>query len=366
MVMFDSEAARRWTRPAVLGRVVLAVLCAVLLVAVLGAARADAAQLPSGFSDTTVITGLTQPTAVRFSPDGRVFVAEKSGLIKVFDNLSDTTPTVFADLRTNVHNFWDRGLLGMALDPNFPTTPYVYVLYTLRRARSAARRRAGARRRTSDACPTPPGADRRRLRGQRPALAAAGAGNVMTGAEQVLIEDWCQQYPSHSIGASRSAPTARSTRAAATARASTSPTTARTATRVNPCGDPPGGVGAALTPPTAEGGALRSQDLRTTGDPAGLDGSIIRVDPATGAALPDNPLAASSDPNARRIVAYGLRNPFRFAIRPGHERVCASATSAGTTWEEINRFPTPTTGPRTSAGRATRATGRRPATTAAI
>ena len=59
-----------------------------------------------------------------------MFVAEKSGLIKVFDSLSDTTPTVFADLRTNVHNFWDRGLLGLALHPNFPTQPYVYVLYT--------------------------------------------------------------------------------------------------------------------------------------------------------------------------------------------------------------------------------------------
>ena len=67
---------------------------------------------------------------MRFSPDGRVFVAEKSGLIKVFDSLSDPTPTVFADLRTQVYNYWDRGLLGIALDPNFPAKPYVYVLYT--------------------------------------------------------------------------------------------------------------------------------------------------------------------------------------------------------------------------------------------
>ncbi len=42
---------------------------------------------------------------------------------------------------------------------------------------------------------------------------------------------------------------------------------------LNPCGDPPGGVGATLTPPTAEGGWLRSQDLRTTGDPVGLGGT---------------------------------------------------------------------------------------------
>src|SRR5580765_7209241 len=79
--------------------------------------------LPAGFQQTAVFTGLTQPTAVKFARDGRVFVAEKSGLIKVFANLGDTTPTVFADLRTNVHNFWDRGLLGLELHPDFPTTP---------------------------------------------------------------------------------------------------------------------------------------------------------------------------------------------------------------------------------------------------
>src|SRR5262245_7450700 len=78
---------------------------------------AFAATLPSGFQESVIFSGLTQPTAIRFARDGRVFVAEKSGLVKVFDNLSDTTPTIFADLRTNVHNFWDRGLLGLELDP---------------------------------------------------------------------------------------------------------------------------------------------------------------------------------------------------------------------------------------------------------
>src|SRR6185436_2703867 len=81
------------------------------------------ATLPAGFQDTPVIAGLVNPTRMAFASDGRVFVAEKSGLIKVFDNLNDTTPTIFADLRTNVHNFWDRGLLGMVLAPNFPTDP---------------------------------------------------------------------------------------------------------------------------------------------------------------------------------------------------------------------------------------------------
>ncbi len=67
---------------------------------------------------------------MRFAPDGRVFVAEKPGAIKVFDGLGDTTPTTFANLRTQVNHNWDRGLLGLALDPDFPAKPFVYVLYT--------------------------------------------------------------------------------------------------------------------------------------------------------------------------------------------------------------------------------------------
>ena len=62
---------------------------------------------------------------MRFAPDGRVFVASKSGIVNVFDDLTDTTPTQFADLRTRVHDFWDRGLLGLALDPGFTSgRPY--------------------------------------------------------------------------------------------------------------------------------------------------------------------------------------------------------------------------------------------------
>jgi hypothetical protein len=82
---------------------------------------AAAAVLPSNFQDTIVFNGLTQPMTVRFASDGRVFVTEKSGRILIYSNLSDTTPTLFADLSTNVHDFWDRGLMSLALAPNFPT-----------------------------------------------------------------------------------------------------------------------------------------------------------------------------------------------------------------------------------------------------
>ena len=61
------------------------------------------AALPAGFTDQTVLAGLTRPTKLAFSPDGRIFVAEKAGLVKVFDGPGDPTPVVFADLRPQVH-----------------------------------------------------------------------------------------------------------------------------------------------------------------------------------------------------------------------------------------------------------------------
>jgi glucose/arabinose dehydrogenase len=307
------------------------------------APAARAATLPAGFQESIVFSGLTNPTAVRFAPDGRVFVAEKRGVIKVFDSLTDATPDVFADLNVNVYNFWDRGLLGMALAPNFPANPSVYVLYTYDHmlGSTAPAPRWGTPGVYSDPCPTPPGAtgDGCVVSGRLSRLQAAG--NVMTGAEQVLIEDWCQQYPSHSIGAVEFGPDGNLYASGGDGASFNFADWGQDGSPLNPCGDPPGGVGATLTPPTAEGGALRSQDLRTGADPASLDGSVIRVDPATGAGAAGNPMAASADANARRIIAHGLRNPFRFTFRPGTSELWVGDVGWND-WEEINRIPNAT------------------------
>ena len=306
-----------------------------------------AATLPTGFQETTVFTGLNHPTVIQFASDGRVFVAEKSGVIKVFDNLQDTTPTVFADLSANVHDFWDRGLLGMALDPSFPTTPYVYVLYawdyhpaTLYGWNTSGSTQWG------DTCPTPPGAtaDGCLIGGRLSRLQANG--NVMTGSEQALIEDWCQQFPSHSTGSLAFGADGALYVSGGDGASFNNVDYGQygnqsSGDQRNPCGDPPGGVGGTMTAPTAEGGALRSQSVRRpSGEPVSLDGAILRVDPATGLGLPDNPFAGSSDVNARRIVAYGLRNPFRMTIRPGTSEPWA-ADVGWNTWEEINRVSDP-------------------------
>ena len=479
-----------------------------------GPGTASAGTLPSGFQETTAFSGLTNPTAIQFSQDGRVFVAEKSGLIKVFDSLADTTPTTFADLRTNTYNFWDRGMLGLALAPNFPADPYVYVLYAHDAAIGGTAPRWGTPGATSDPCPTPPGptSDGCVVSGRLSRLQAAG--NVMTGSEQVLIEDWCQQYPSHSVGDLAFGPDGSLYVSGGDGASFSFTDWGQDGNPVNPCGDPPGGVGTALSPPTAEGGALRAQDVRTGGtatptpgpstthilrpnaditsqwvvggggaawdalddnltqpsgvpvekfifegvlnkvtevaltnptlggnptsgkawfygnvpanttvkvdvvwngavqgstslaagtsgigyawrsidatppdqaaaddmrlrftitrgsssssnmfaayaelaapssgggggggtitDPTGLGGTVIRVNPATGAGMPGNPFASSADLNARRIVAYGLRNPFRFTMRPGGELWLGDVGNAE--WEEINRITNPADG----------------------
>jgi uncharacterized repeat protein (TIGR01451 family) len=307
-----------------------------------GAPPANAAGLPAGFQETVAFSGLSNPTNVQFAADGRVFVAEKRGTVKVFDSLSDTTPDTFADLRTNVQDFWDRGLLGLALDPAFPTKPYVYVLYTYDHVLGDT----APAPRWGDTCPSPPGAtgDGCIVSGRLSRLQAAG--NTMTGSEQVLIEDWCQQFPSHSIGslafgADGALYVSGGDGASFNfADYGQSGGTAGSPTPRNPCGDPPTGIGGTQTAPTAEGGALRSQDVRSTADPTSLDGAILRVDPATGLGMSGNPFSSSTNVNARRIVAYGMRNPFRIATRPGTSELWVSDVGWAT-WEELNRIVAP-------------------------
>ena len=96
-------------------------------------------------------------------------MAEKSGLIKTFQSLSDTTPTTFADLRTQVHNFSSRGLLGLAVDPGFPAKPYIYLYYTLDAPIGGTAAHLGSRR--PDHGPVPRRHGRGQLRRVRARLA---------------------------------------------------------------------------------------------------------------------------------------------------------------------------------------------------
>ena len=93
----------------------------------------------------------------------------------------------------------------------------------------------------------------------------------------MLVEGWCQQFPGHSIGTLAFGPDGALYAGGGEGASFQFADYGQTGDPPNPCGDPPGGVGATLTPPSAQGGSLRAQDLRTAGDPVGLSGSIIRL-----------------------------------------------------------------------------------------
>ena len=104
-------------------------LLLLIAVVIIAAAQAPmrAAALPSGFGETLVASGLASPTAMQFAPDGRLFVAEQGGRLRVIKD-GVLLPTPFLTL--TVSSSGERGLLGVAFDPNFAVNQFVYVYYT--------------------------------------------------------------------------------------------------------------------------------------------------------------------------------------------------------------------------------------------
>jgi glucose/arabinose dehydrogenase len=304
-----------------------------ILLPALAASGAIAQSWPTpNFRHTVALAGRDQPTQVHFAHDGRVFVAEKSGSVWMYRNLLDPAPEQIANLAEVVHQYQDRGLLGLALDPRFPERPYLYLLYSFNGGLFADL----PPRWPATNCPNPT-ADFAGcvISGRLSRLTLAGN---LASDEHVLIEDWYQQYPSHSIGTVRFG--------------------------VDGYLYVGGGDGASYLggdwgqrgnpawpdqrSPPDQGGALRAQGLEIENlytDQVWLNGTIARVDPETGDGAPGNPLAGVPDasPNARRILAYGLRNPFRFTMRPGTSELWIGDVG-WRTWEEINIIPDPASG----------------------
>jgi glucose/arabinose dehydrogenase len=81
--------------------------------------------LPSGFSQTTFATGITAPTAMAFAPDGRLFVLEQDGDIRVVATDGTLLPTPFATVAAR--NGGEQGLLSLAFAPDFTTSRQLYI-----------------------------------------------------------------------------------------------------------------------------------------------------------------------------------------------------------------------------------------------
>jgi glucose/arabinose dehydrogenase len=228
-----------------------------------------------GFREEVVASGFTLPTAVAFLPDGRILVAEKAGVIRVVED-GVVSPTPFLDLSGQVNDFHERGLLGLAVDPEFAENGFVYVAFTYENDRADFEGpKSGRLSRFTASGDTASPESEEILLGT---LVGPSCGEYAAGAD-CIPQDW----NTHAAGAIEFADDGSLFVAF--------------------------GEGAPWE--FADDRAFRAQDLDT------LAGKLVRVSP-TGKGLPDNPFW-DGDPDSVRskIWATGLRNAYRFGIRPG-------------------------------------------------
>jgi uncharacterized repeat protein (TIGR03806 family) len=214
----------------------------------------EVADLPAGFSEQIVATGITGATALAVAPDGRLFVCEQTGALRVVrgDTLLDEP---FVTMK--VDSSWERGLIGVALDPDFPKAPHVYVCYV---------------------APEP-------YPHHRVSRFTAAGDVAVPGSEVVLLRGDDQtklggKVPNGHQGG---------------------------AIHFGKDGKLYVGIG-------EQTAGLPSQRLDT------FQGKLLRINP-DGSIPPDNPFFATAAGKYRAIWALGLRNPYAFAVQPGTGRI---------------------------------------------
>lgn len=269
--------------------------------------------LPTGFSATNIASGWTQPVGAVFTPNGqRLFVWEKGGRVYVCNRNGsggyDKQATPVINISEEVGDWRDHGLLGFALDPNFSSNGYIYLLYVVDRHHLMNFGTASYNAATN----TYFNATISRVTRYQ---TSTSGGNLVAnmGSRNVLVGETRQTgipllYESHSIGSLVFAADG-SLLISAGDGASYSATD-------------PGSIShtyyaQALTDgiirPEENVGAFRAQLLNCH------DGKLLRIDPATGNGIASNPYYSAAAPRSpkSRVWALGFRNPFRFTIKPG-------------------------------------------------
>jgi len=260
--------------------------------------------LPKGFVSEVIATGLDLPTAITFAADNRIFIAEKNGLVRVWQN-NLLQPQPFIDLSAEVNSARDRGLLGIAAHPQFPVQPYIYVLFSYdppgvkidgvgARVIRLLRLTADADQNYNVALSDP--AASTLLLGKNSTRANIGNENDGDDTERVA----CQTGPA-----------ARATSYTIDCVPADSAVHSSGALRFGPDGMLYVSIGDNATPWAIDPRALRAQSLDN------LAGKVLRIDPMTGAGLRDNPFFDGNVySNRSKVFNYGLRNPFRFTFKP--------------------------------------------------
>lgn len=262
------------------------------------AATAQQGTLAPGFVDEFVFGHLPQVSGFCFGPTGEIWLWQKEGLVWVVrDGLLASQPVL--DLREEVGNWGDNGMFGFALDPSFGETGWIYAMYVVDRHHAESfgtpdydpafdvsyKETIGriTRYRVDDPFATEP-------------LALAGSRRVLVGETLGTGIPVCASV--HGLG---------------------SLVFGADGSLLASCGDSAG--------ETPTGTCLADGIIRPAEDVSnyraqlvdGHNGRVLRLDPRTGDGVPTNPFydAASPRSGASRTWVLGLRNPFRFTVRPG-------------------------------------------------
>jgi glucose/arabinose dehydrogenase len=260
---------------------------------------AAAVTLPPGFADEPVAT-VAGPTALAFTPDGRMLVATQAGRLRVRTAAGALLTTPALDLTATICTNGERGLLGVAVDPAFAANRYVYVFYTFKRFGSCP----------TNAALTPVNRVAR--------FVLSDSNTVDPGSQTVLVDNMPSYGGNHNAGDLQFG------------------TDGNLYVSIGDGGCDYAGSGCA-----GSNDAARDEHV--------LTGKILRIR-GSGAIPADNPFA--QDPDAARCnvtgrtdvlercketYAWGLRNPFRFAIDPDAPGTRLHINDVGQNlWDEID------------------------------
>jgi glucose/arabinose dehydrogenase len=259
--------------------------------------------LPADFTDQ-LVTNVAQPTAVAFTPDGRGLVATQPGRLWVIAPGQGLLPQPALDLGPRLCATSERGLLGAAVDPGFAANHHVFLLYTSRNGSTCGRNldpypvNRVSRFTLGDDDTIDPDSETVVLDHIPARTGQHNAGDLHFGADGLLYvstgDGYCRLPPADD---SRCTDDNSNSRSLAHLLGKI--------LRVAPDGSIP-----AANPYAAATGSRRCGDPATAGPPAG------------------------SGP-CRETFATGLRNPFRFAIRPGTSELYINDVGQDA-WDEIN------------------------------
>ncbi len=235
-----------------------------------------------------------KPVGLTFAPDGRMFIWQENGIIRIIKN-GELLPTPFLNISSHVNSINDRGLMGLALDPNFATNGYVFLFYPYE----------------PNGNPNDIGA--KTLRVTRVKADPTNPDVALADSETVIL------------GTSTTAPCAENTDCIS----SDSDSHIGGTIRFGPDGKLYVSTGDGASYAFEDPLALRAQNLNS------LNGKILRIN-ADGTAPSDNPFYNGTNSARSKVYAYGLRNPYRFALHPTTGEVLIADVGWATA-EEVNR-----------------------------